>query len=128
MKTRNKIWLGAGAFALVQAVGVTAQPGGPTVTLTQAAKAADGTCGWERSREGRWVYDANCENGERMVRRGSNYYYSDRGERWNERGERYNERGGHRWNERGERWNERGQRWERREGWNNSRDRWGERG
>jgi len=116
MKTRNKIWLGVGAFALVQAGGVTMQPGGPTLTLTQAAQAADGTCGWERSREGRWVYDNNCENGERYVNRSNNY---------NERGVY---KGNQRYNERGERWNERDHRWERGDGWNNGRDRWGERG
>ena len=120
MRTKTKIWLGVGAFAVVQAAGVTMQPGGPVLTLTQAAKAADGSCGWERSSEGRWIYDNNCESGERFINRsrsaGRYYYYNERGERWNERGERWNDR---------RRYNEQGNRWENGE---RGYDRWGERG
>ncbi len=140
MKTKSKIWLGIGAFALVQAAGVSMEAGRPSVTLASPAQAADGTCGWERSsKTGRWIYDDNCERGERYVGRRpgntsqgwhrawdprSGEWYksgpSERGERW-EKGER-----GERWNERGERGrNERGRgQWEHGE----KGERWGERG
>lgn len=103
MKTKAKIWLGVGAFAIVQATGISLQAGRPTVTLTQPAL-ADGrgetACG-RYYYEGEWRY-RNCGR--------------DRQER------------GERWNERGERWNERDNRWERGDRWNNGRDTWGERG
>ncbi len=110
MKTRSKIWLGVGAFVLVQTAGVSYEAGHPVLTVVQPAEAG---CGWSRNDHGRWYYDSNCESGERYnPRPGSNQ--SGRNERWNERGERWNERD-NRW-ERGDRWND------------NGRDRWGERG
>lgn len=119
MRTKSKIWLGVGAFALVQAVGVSMEAGRPTISVVAPAEA--GTCGWSRNERG-WYYDRNCESGERYNPR-PGYSNNERGERWNERGERWNERG-ERWNERGERWNEQGQRWEHGE----RGERWGERG
>ena len=102
MKTKSKIWLGIGAFALVQAAGVSFEAGRPVVTVVQPAAAADGTCGWE-IKNGRWTYDGNCERGERY-NASRNYYNNERGERW-EGGER-----GDRWEygEKGERWDDRG--------------------
>jgi len=109
MKTKAKIWLGVGAFALVQAAGVSMEAGRPSITLTQPALAdgrGENACG-RYYYEGEWRY-RNCGR-------------DNRGERWNQRSER--------WNERGERWNERDNRWERGDRWHdNGRDRWGERG
>lgn len=117
MKMKTKIWLGVGAFALVQTAGVTMEAGRPSLTLTQTVQAAErGVCGWYKN-EGRWKYD-QCERGERYQGRPSNWN-NERGERWNERGER--------WNERDNRW-ERGDRGHNGRDWNNGRDRWGERG
>lgn len=110
MKTRSKLWLGVGAFALMQAAGVSYESGRPVLTVAQPAEAA-GTCGWSRNDNGRWYYDSNCESGER--------YNSRPG---------YNQGRNERWNERGERWNDHDRRWERGERWNNGNDRWGERG
>lgn len=113
MKTtrKSKIWLGVGAFALIQAAGMA--------VATTPAQAADGTCGWERSGEnGRWHYDGNCERGERYVGNRPGGYYNDH---------RYHNNHGPRYNERGERWNDRDHRWERGDN-RNGRDRWGERG
>ena len=126
MRTKSKIWLGVGAFALVQAAGVSYEAGRPILTVAQTAEAS-GICGWSKNDRGRWYYDGNCERGERYVPRPGYYQSNERGERWNERGERWNERG-ERWNERGERWNERDRRWEHGDRWENGRDRWGERG
>jgi hypothetical protein len=119
MRTKTKIWLGVGAFAIASATGVTMNGNQPTLTVAQPAK-ADDTCGWERQ-EGRWVYDRICGPGERYMNRsgtrpGYYYYHNDRGERWNERGERWNDRS---------RYNEKGQHWER---GSRGYDRWGERG
>ena len=105
MKMKAKIWLGVGAFAIVQAAGISMEAGRPSVTLTQPALAdgrGENACG-RYLYEGEWRY-RNCGRDNR----------NQRGERWNDRGERWNERD-NRW-ERGDRWN------------NNGRDQWGERG
>jgi hypothetical protein len=117
MKTKTKMWLGVGAFAVASAAGVSMNGGKPNLTLAQPVQAADGTCGWERS-EGRWIYDQDCGRGERFINnRSSGYYYyrNQRNERWNghdngyHRGWERGERG--RYHEQGERWGERGERW-----------------
>jgi hypothetical protein len=129
MKTRTKIWLGVGAFAFAQVAGVSLNGGLPSVGIGQPAQAADGTCGWERSNQGGWHYDGNCEKGERYT---DNRSRGERGERWDnnrwERGQNYQH--GQPWNERGERWNARDNRWERGNQWNHGErgERWGERG
>lgn len=97
MKTKAKIWLGVGAFAIVQAAGISMEAGRPNITLTQPAL-ADGrgetACG-HYYYEGEWRY-RNCGR-------------DNRGERWNERGERWNERGaGWQHGEKGDPWGERG--------------------
>ncbi|MGE0151386.1 MAG: hypothetical protein AB7R90_02125 [Reyranellaceae bacterium] len=121
MKTRSKIWLGVGVFALASAGGLSLDGNRPTVTFAQPAQAADGTCGWEINERGNWIYDRDCQRGERyQARRGKDW---EQGENW-ERGERWNNERG--W-ERGRRdnWNERGEQWQRNPG---GRDPWGERG
>lgn len=134
MKTTNKIWLGIGAFALVQVAGVSMEQGRPSVTLASPAQAAsDGTCGWERSsKTGRWIYDDDCERGERYnARRPGDQRWDRRYDGW-PRGYDHSKRpyNDGRWErgERGERWNERGERgrgqWEHGE----KGERWGERG
>ena len=111
MVTKKKMWLGIGAFALIQAAGIS---------LSAPAQAGDGSCGWERAQNtGRWMYDANCENGERDRGNRGGYYngnrgYNERGYGWGNNGRydnRYHgKRPDSRWEqgERGERWGERG--------------------
>jgi hypothetical protein len=114
MKTKTKMWLGVGAFAIASAAGVSMNGAQPSLTIGQPAQAADGTCGWERS-EGRWIYDQDCGRGERFTGNRYNYQNNERGERWGRhdngwhRGWDRGERG--RYNEQGERWGERGERW-----------------
>lgn len=126
MKTRAKIWLGIGAFALAQGAGLSLSSNNtPNLSFGTPAQAADGTCGWEISDRGNWIYDSNCERGERYVPARSYHRYD---------GRYYNNHGkvGRGWNEQAERWehgdrryNKRDGRWEHGEGGNDS---WGERG
>lgn len=126
MKSRTKIWVGIGAFALVQGAGLTLTDGNlPSLSIATPAQAADGTCGWEINSHGRWNYDENCERGERFVP--SRSYYRNDGRSYHNYG--YDRR---QWNEQAERWehgdrryNERGNGWGHGDGGN---DRWGERG
>ncbi len=106
---RSKLWLGIGAFALVQTGNVAIGDKGLEVSATPQAAKADwwGERGWGKNPCGpnqRWV-----------VRNGFGECHDVRRD-WNERGDwnRWNERGGNDWNERGERnWNDRGRDHER---------------
>lgn len=113
---RSKLWLGIGAFAIVQTGNVAVGDRGLEISAKPQAAKADwwGERGWQKGPCGpnqRWVVrngKGECHD----IRRD----WNERGERnWNERGDR-NERGHHNWHERGD-WNERGER-----NWNRGND------
>ncbi|MGE0660535.1 MAG: hypothetical protein AB7F36_11025 [Reyranellaceae bacterium] len=105
---RSKLWLGIGAFALVQTGNVAVGDRGLEISAKPQAAKADwwGERGWQKGPCGpnqRWV-----------VRNGKGECHDIRRD-WNERGDR-NERGDHNWHGRGD-WNERGER-----NWNRGND------
>lgn len=114
----SKLWLGVGAFALMQTANVAVDGG--TTRLSLAPPAAEAAQWGERGERGPYWNNRNrasqCAPGQRWVVRNGwgecasvQRGWNERGNpQWNERGQRGNPQ----WNERGERgqWNERGER------------------